>query len=85
MNNENIGKPKYGIVDNGIFGATIVCGMVTGVSYTEEDRIYELSFGKNKWNTSVIADSIQDIFPCLKIKSLEQVENTHGLKIKYNS
>ncbi len=44
---ENIGKPKYGILENGIFGTRIVSGIVTGVRFTEDKPVYELSFGKD--------------------------------------
>ena len=42
---ENIGKAKYGIIENGIFGTRIISGIVTGVRYTEDKPIYEISFG----------------------------------------
>lgn len=83
MENKNIGKPKYGIIENGIFGTRIISGIVTGVSYTEGNPIYEISFGKDKWRTSEITESIDDIFKVLKLAKLERVEETHGLKIKY--
>ena len=35
---ENIGKPRYGIIENGIFGTRIVAGIVTGKRYTEDNR-----------------------------------------------
>ena len=82
---ENIGKPIYGIIENGIFGTRIVSGIVTGISYTENKPIYEISFGKDKWKTSEITDNIEDIFKSLNLVSLERVSNTHGLKIKYGS
>ena len=28
---KNIGMPKYGIIENGIFGTRIVSGIVTGI------------------------------------------------------
>lgn len=47
---ENIGTPKYGIIENGIFGTRIISGIVTGVRFTEDKPVYEISFGKDKWN-----------------------------------
>ncbi len=82
---ENIGKPKYGIIENGIFGTRIISGIVTGVRFTEEKPVYEISFGKDKWWTSEITDNIDDIFKALKLASIERIKETHGLKIKYNS
>lgn len=84
MKNDNIGKAKYGIIENGIFGTRIVSGIVTGVSYTEDKPIYELSFGKDKWRTKEITDNINDIFKALKLAKLDRVKETHGLSIKYN-
>ncbi len=84
MENLNIGKPKYGIINNGIFGVTIVSGIVTGVSYTEDMPIYELSFGKDRWKTKEITDNLEDIFKALKLVSLARIAETHGLKIKFN-
>jgi len=85
MKNENIGKPKYGIIENGAFGTRIISGIVTGVSYTEEKPIYEISLGKDKWRTSDITESLEDVFKALKIADLKRVRETHGLKIKYQS
>lgn len=84
MKNENIGKPKYGILDSGSFGVRIVAGIVTGVKYTEDKPIYEISFGKNSWSTSEITDNVDDIFKALKLASLERINETHELKIKFN-
>lgn len=82
---ENIGKPKYGIIENGIFGTRIVAGVVTGVRFTEDKPVYELSFGKDKWWTTEIADDIEGVFNALKLTSLDRVKETHGLKINYGS
>jgi len=80
---ENIGKPKYGIIGSGLFGVQIVSGIVTGIKYTEDKPVYEISFGKNSWSTSEIADSPEDIFKALKLASLERIAETHELKIKF--
>jgi len=80
---ENIGKAKYGVIENGIFGTRIVSGIITGIRFTEDKPFYEISFGKDKWWTSEITDNIDDIFKVLKLVSLERVTETHGLKIKY--
>ncbi len=81
---QNIGKPRYGIIENGIFGTRIVSGIVTGIRYTEEKPVYELSFGKEKWWTSEITEDVDAIFKALNLASLERVKETHGLKIKYS-
>lgn len=81
---ENIGKPKYGILENGTFGNRIVSGIVTGIKFTESNPIYEISFGKDKWWTSEISDNTDELFKLLKLAPLERVKETHGLKIKYN-
>jgi hypothetical protein len=83
MQNKNIGKPKYGIIENGSFGTKIVSGIITGVSYTEDKPIYEISFGNDKWRTTEITESLEDIFKALKLVDLQRVVETHGLKIKY--
>jgi hypothetical protein len=80
----NIGKPKYGIIENGIFGTRIVSGIVTGIRFTESKPVYELSFGKDKWWTTEITDNVEDIFKALKLTSLDRVKETHGLTIKYS-
>lgn len=54
---DKIGKPMYGIIENGAFGTRIVSGIVTGVRFTEDKPIYELSFGKDSWWTSDISDN----------------------------
>lgn len=85
MNNSNIGKAVYGIIDNGIFGVRIVSGIVTGVSYTENNPIYEISFGKDKWRTSKITYDINKVIEMCNIADLNRVEKSHNLKIKYKS
>ena len=79
---KNIGMPKYGIITNGIFGTRIVSGIVTGVRFTEDKPIYELSFGKDKWWTSEITDNIEDIFKVLNLVSLNRVKETHKKVIR---
>lgn len=82
--NENMSKARYGIIENGIFGTRIVSGIVTGIRYTEDKPVYELSFGKDKWWTSQIAENTDELFKQLNLAPLERVQETHGLKIKYN-
>ncbi len=82
---ENIGQARYGIINSGLFGVTIVSGIVTGVRYTEDKPIYEIYFGKDKWQTSEITDSKEDIFKLLNLASLGRIKETHGLKIKYSN
>lgn len=80
---KNIGKPKYGVIQNGVFGTRIVTGIVTGIRFTEDKPVYELSFGKDKWWTSDVTDSKEDLFKLLKLTSLNRVVETNTLKIKY--
>ena len=79
----NIGKPKYGIIDNGAFGTRIISGIVTGVRFTDDKPIYEISFGKDRWWTTEITDNTEDVFKALKLASLDRIKETHGLTIKY--
>lgn len=81
---ENISKPKYGLIDSGLFGVRIVAGIVTGKRYTEGKPLYELSFGKNSWWTSEIADKPEDLIKFFNLAPLERIKETHGLQIKYN-
>jgi len=80
---KNIGRPKYGIIDSGLFGLRIISGIVTGIRYTEDKPLYEISFGKDKWWTSEIAESSEEIFKYLNLASLDRIKETHGLQIKY--
>ncbi len=82
---ENLNKPMYGILDHGMFNVRIVSGLVTGIRYTEDKPVYEISFGKDKWWTSVITDKIEEIPTLLGLASLDRIKETHGLKIKFNS
>lgn len=82
---KNIGNPKYGIIDSDLFGVRIISGIVTGIRYTENKPVYEISFGKNKWWTSEIAESPEEIFKVLNLASLDRIKETHGLQIKYNN
>jgi hypothetical protein len=80
---KHIGKPRYGIVDSGLFGLRIISGMVTGIRYTEDKPLYEISFGKSSWWTANITDNTDDIIKMFNLASLERIEETHQLKIKY--
>lgn len=82
---EKMGKPMYGLINSGIFGVQIISGIVTGVRFTEDKPLYELSFGKSSWWTSEITDDQKNIPTMLKLAPLSRVSETHGLKIKYNS
>lgn len=82
---ENIGKPKYGIIDSGLFGLRIVAGIVTGIRYTGSKPVYELSFAKDKWWTSELAETPEGIASKIKLASLEKIKETHGLQIKFGS
>lgn len=81
---ENVGKPKYGLINSGLFGFTIVAGIVTGIRFTEDKPVYTISFGKNTWETSHIADDARDLVKTLNLGTLDRIKETHGLKIKFN-
>jgi len=85
VTNEHIGKPRYGIIDNGLFGTKIVSGIVTGVRYTEDKPMYELSFGKDKWWAADITDDTDHLIKMMNLTTLDRVNETHNLKIKYKS
>lgn len=72
------------MLENGIYGVKIVTGIVTGIKFTEDKPIYELSNGKDKWQTSEITDNLEDVFKALKIVSLEKLKETVKLKIKFD-
>lgn len=80
---DKIGKPFYGIVNSGIFGAQIISGIITGIRFTEDKPIYEISFGKSNWQTSVITDNQEELFKLLNLAPLRRIKETHGLKIKF--
>lgn len=79
-----LGQPLYGMIENGLFGTKIVSGILTGVRFTEDKPVYEISFGLNKWWCSEIAYTIPDLLKPLKLADLNRIKETHGLKIKYN-
>jgi hypothetical protein len=81
----NIGKPRYGIIDNGLFGLRIVSGIVTGIRYTETKPVYEISFGHDKWWTSIIYEKVEElaVYEILQLAPPERIKETHNLKIKF--
>ncbi len=81
---ENLGKPRYGIVESSLFGVRIVSGIVTGIRFTENKPMYEISFGKNIWWSSEITDNMEDIGKMLNLASIERIKETHGLKVKFD-
>lgn len=48
MKIETIGKARYAIIENGIFGTRIVSGIITGVRYTEGNPVYEIKIQYEK-------------------------------------
>lgn len=82
---EHLNTAKYGILDSGLFGARIISGIVTGIRYTEDKPMYEISFGKSSWWTSEIAETPEELFKALNLASLDRIRETHGLKIKFGS
>ncbi len=80
---EKMGKPVYGLINSGIFGAQIVAGIVTGIRFTEDKPVYEISFGKNSWWSETITDNQAEIPMLLNLAPLARVKETHGLKIKF--
>lgn len=80
---DNINKPVYGIIDPGTFGFRVISGIVTGVRFTETDPVYTIQFDKNRWETSKIAHTKEELIDLFKLPSLERVKETHGLIIKY--
>jgi len=58
---------------------------VTGVKYTEDKPLYEISFRKDKWWTNEISENTEDLFKLLKLVSLDRVKETHVLKIRFES
>lgn len=74
----------FGIVDSGTFGFRIVSGIVTGVRFTEEKPVYTIEFGKNRWETSLVATSNEELLELFELPDLNRVKETHGLKIKYD-
>lgn len=83
MENANINKPKYGIIQNGVFSTRVIAGIVTGVRYTESEPLYEISFGNDKWWTSVVVDTVDEVMKHLNLPDLEKVKQSHNLKIKF--
>jgi hypothetical protein len=78
-----IGKPTYGFINNGLYGKTIISGVITGVRFTEEEPVYEVSFGNNKWWVTEITDHITAEH--LNLPTLEKVKTTHGLKTRFEA
>ena len=81
---DNIKKARYGIIGNKMFGMRIVTGIVTGIRYTEDKPKYEISFGKDKYWCDAIASTKEELIELMELASLERVNETYGLKIKYN-
>lgn len=81
---DKIGKPAYGIVDNGIFGARIVAGIITGIRLNEDKPLYEISFDKNSWWVKDITDNREELLNMLKIAELDTIRNSANIKLKYN-
>ena len=80
---DKIGQPYYGILEHGVFGSRIISGIITGIRFTEDVPIYEISFGNNRWETKEITNKEEELFKMLKLPSLERIKSSHGLKIKH--
>ena len=64
----------YLIVGSGLFGSIIIFGIITGIRYTENKPVYELSFGKDKCWTSEIAETSEEIFELLNTQDVNLSE-----------
>ena len=82
---EHIGKARYAIVDNGVFQKRIVCGIVTGVEYTEITPIYTIVFGKNKYRVGQLYSDKESLIAALDIPNLDKIAKSNELKIKYDT
>lgn len=81
---DNIGKAVYGLVDSGLFGFRVISGVVTGLRFTEDKPLYEVSFGKNSWWTPDILDNIDDLGKLFNLAPIERIKETHGLRVKFD-
>jgi hypothetical protein len=81
---KNYGKPRYGLLGNEKFEFRIVSGIVTGIEFTEGEPIFKLSFDKNTYSTSRIFETSQQLIDSLKLPTLNQIDITHNLSIKYD-
>lgn len=78
-----MGQAVYGLIDNGLWGVRIVAGIVTGIRYTEDKPVYEISFGKSSYWTQTVTQDVAEIPTLMGVAPLERIAETHGLKIKY--
>ena len=81
---DKVGKASYGIFDNGIFGARIVAGIITGVRLTDDKPIYEITHEKNSWWVTDITDNRAQLLDMLKVAQLDAIQKTAKVKLKYH-
>lgn len=79
-----IGNAVYAIVSNNHFGIKVVSGIVTGVHFTEDKPIYDISFGNDRYQSSEIFFSTDGLIAAFRLLPLEAVEKSHNLQIKYS-
>lgn len=79
-----MGSAVYALLDHGVFSTEIISGILTGVRLTEDQPVYEISFGKNKWWAKDIFEDKESLVEALKIPDLARVKQTHDLKIKFD-
>ena len=80
---DRIGQAYYGITDNGIFGANIMAGIITGIRLTNDKPIYEITYGKSSVWTSKITKNRNELLDFLKIEELSKIKQTAKVEVKY--
>lgn len=81
---DKIGQAVYGITDNGIFGARIVAGIITGIRLTEDKPLYEISYEKNSWWVKDITDNRAELLDMLKVAQLDHIRKTAKINLKHH-
>lgn len=81
---DKIGQAAYGITDNGIFGARIVAGIITGIRLTEDKPLYEISYEKNSWWVKDITDNRAELLDMLKVAQLDHIRKTAKINLKHH-
>lgn len=81
---DKIGKPYYGLTENGIFGARIVAGIVTGVRLTEDKPLYEISYEKNSWWVKEVTNDRNKLLDMLKVQELNTIAKGAKIKLKHH-
>lgn len=69
------GTPVYSVIETGIFGLRVICGVIIGVQLTNNEPRYCIGYEKNSYWVNKVALNKDDLLNMLQVPNLSDVAN----------